>query len=161
MASIVLFNDTTDGFSTSRLLYAGPWSTSSRSNGSVVISEDGGETWPFVTTVVPGGFGYSQLAVLDPCKDVGLLYEGAGYATIRFLRLSLEVLTDGEETNDPEKPCAIDECTADLTGDGFVDGSDLGILLSQWGTDGTADLDFDGVVGGGDIGLLLASWGPC
>lgn len=161
MASIVLFNDTTDGFSTSRLLYAGPWSTSSRSNGSVVISEDGGETWPFVTTVVPGGFGYSQLAVLDPCKDVGLLYEGAGYATIRFLRLSLEVLTDGKETNDPEKPCAIDECTADLTGDGFVDGSDLGILLSQWGTDGTADLDFDGVVGGGDIGLLLASWGPC
>ncbi|MFB0985293.1 MAG: hypothetical protein QMB94_03275 [Phycisphaerales bacterium] len=51
--------------------------------------------------------------------------------------------------------------TTDLTGDGFVDGRDLGILLSQWGTDGTADLDSDGVVGGGDIGLLLASWGPC
>ena len=161
MASIVLFNDTSDGFATSRLLYAGPWSTNSRSNGSVVISEDGGETWPRVTTVVPGGFGYSQLAVLDPCKDVGLLYEGGGYATIRFLRLSLEAMTDEDENNDSEKPCAIDECPADLNGDGLVNGGDMGLLLSQWGAGGSADLDGDGQVGGADMGLLLASWGAC
>jgi hypothetical protein len=127
----------------------------------VVISEDGGETWPLVTTVVPGGFGYSQLAVLDPCKDVGLLYEGGGYTTIRFIRLSLEVLTGEKENNDSEKPCAIDECPADLSGDGLVDGRDMGLLLSQWASDGTADLDGDGTVGGADMGLLLAAWGPC
>ena len=51
--------------------------------------------------------------------------------------------------------------TTDLPGDGFVDGRDLRILLSQWGTDSTADLDFDGVVGGREVGLLLASWGGC
>ena len=161
MASIVLFNDTNDGFSTSRLLYAGPWTTNSRSNGSVAMSYDGGETWPRVTTVVPGGFAYSQLAVLDPCEDIGLLYEASGYTTIRFLRLSLDALTDGEESNKFEEPCIGMNCPADLDGDGSVGGSDMGLLLSQWGGDGTADFDGDGIVAGADVGLLLASWGPC
>jgi sialidase-1 len=163
MASIVLFNDTNDGFSTSRLLYAGPWSTSSRSNGSVAISTDGGETWPRVKSVVPGGFAYSQLAVLDPCSDVGLLYEGTGYATIRFLRLSLEELTDDEESNDVEKPCAVDECPADLNGDGYIDGADLGLILALWGVvdPPIGDLNGDGIVAGGDLGLLLAAWNQC
>lgn len=54
-------------------------------------------------------------------------------------------------------------CIADLDGDGHVSGSDLGLLLAQWGCEGacTADLDSDGWVGGSDLGLLLAQWGPC
>ena len=47
---------------------------------------------------------------------------------------------------------------ADLNGDGAVDGIDLGILLSQWGTDGTADLNDDGIVDGIDLGQLLGAW---
>ena len=48
----------------------------------------------------------------------------------------------------------------DLDRDGVVGGSDLGLLLSRWGTaDPEADLDLDGVVGGGDLGVLLAAWG--
>ena len=48
----------------------------------------------------------------------------------------------------------------DLDGDGTVGGSDLGLLLSLWGTDDPgADLDLDGMVGGGDLGILLAAWG--
>ncbi len=47
----------------------------------------------------------------------------------------------------------------DLTGDGFVDGADLGLLLAAWGTDDTAaDLDGSGEVDGGDLGLLLSAW---
>jgi hypothetical protein len=44
-----------------------------------------------------------------------------------------------------------------------VSGSDLGLLLAQWGCEGacTADLDSDGWVGGSDLGLLLVQWGPC
>jgi hypothetical protein len=125
------------------------------------MSYDGGLTWPRVKTVVPGGFAYSQLAVLDPCDAVGLLYEGAGYTKINFLRLTLEALTDGEESNELEKPCALNECLADLDGDGSVGGGDVGLLLSQWGGDGSADLDGDRMVGGADVGLLLAAWGPC
>jgi hypothetical protein len=47
----------------------------------------------------------------------------------------------------------------DLDGDGEVGGSDLGLLLSNWGGPGpVGDLNLDGVVDGGDLGALLASW---
>jgi hypothetical protein len=47
----------------------------------------------------------------------------------------------------------------DLNGDGRVDGADLGVLLSLWGTsDSGADLDGSGSVDGGDLGLILAFW---
>ncbi|MFO0783493.1 MAG: protease pro-enzyme activation domain-containing protein [Phycisphaerales bacterium] len=52
-------------------------------------------------------------------------------------------------------------CPADLNGSGTVDGTDLGILLSQWGGDGTADLNNDNIVDGTDLGILLAGWGNC
>lgn len=48
--------------------------------------------------------------------------------------------------------------SADLDGDGDVDGGDLGLLLLQWGGPGSGDLDGDGVVDGGDLGLLLLAW---
>jgi hypothetical protein len=47
---------------------------------------------------------------------------------------------------------------ADLNCDGSVNGTDLGILLGQWGTNGAADLNRDGVVSGQDLGQLLGSW---
>ncbi len=51
----------------------------------------------------------------------------------------------------------------DLTGDYLVDGADLGLLLSDWGTcrrGGCAsDLNDDGVIDGADLGLLLSNWG--
>jgi len=51
-------------------------------------------------------------------------------------------------------------CPGDLSGDGIVDGGDLGILLGAWGSSGSpADLNGDGVVDGGDLGALLACWG--
>lgn len=59
-------------------------------------------------------------------------------------------------------------CTGDLSNDGQVDGSDLGILLSKWGQpvqpgspDSFADLDADGLVNGSDLGILLSRWGGC
>ncbi|MCA9283986.1 MAG: hypothetical protein KDA22_02135 [Phycisphaerales bacterium] len=53
-------------------------------------------------------------------------------------------------------------CPADLSGDGVVDGTDLGQLLGAWGSGlAGADLDGDGSVGGGDLGMLLAAWGAC
>jgi hypothetical protein len=53
-------------------------------------------------------------------------------------------------------------CLGDLDADGAVGGSDLGLLLGQWGVaGGFADLDDDGIVGGADLGLLLGEWGAC
>ncbi len=55
-------------------------------------------------------------------------------------------------------------CTADLNADGGVDGSDLGVLLSQWGLSGgvlAGDVNADGEVNGADLGTMLGTWGPC
>lgn len=49
----------------------------------------------------------------------------------------------------------------DLDCSGTVDGSDLGMLLGQWGacTECASDFDHDGVVDGSDLGTLLGAWG--
>ena len=52
-------------------------------------------------------------------------------------------------------------CVGDLNGDRIVNGSDVGILLGQWGQVGSGDLDGNGFVSGSDLGLLLGGWGPC
>jgi formylglycine-generating enzyme required for sulfatase activity len=59
------------------------------------------------------------------------------------------------------------QCTADLTGNGIVDGADLGTVLAYWGprsqdpTSIASDLNGDGLIDGADLGNLLANWGPC
>jgi hypothetical protein len=53
---------------------------------------------------------------------------------------------------------------ADFNHDLSVDGSDLQVLLSQWGPASTtdySDLNHDGRVDGDDLGLLLSFWGSC
>lgn len=55
----------------------------------------------------------------------------------------------------------VPDCGADLNLDDLVDGTDLGVLLAQWGSDGIADLNDDDVVDGGDLGMLLSAWGGC
>ena len=52
-------------------------------------------------------------------------------------------------------------CPADLSGNGMVDGADIGLVLAGWGTDGPSDINGNGVTDGADMGLLLAAWGPC
>ncbi len=56
-----------------------------------------------------------------------------------------------------------DECQsllADLNGDGVVDGADLGLFSTVWGTDGSqgGDVNGDGIVNGADLALILAGW---
>ena len=51
--------------------------------------------------------------------------------------------------------------SADLDGNGSVDGADLTMLLAEWNCSGptcAADLDRDGRVGGADLTILLAEW---
>jgi hypothetical protein len=56
------------------------------------------------------------------------------------------------------------DCDGDFNLDGFINGADLGLMLSSWGPCGSncgADLNGDGVVAGADLGLLLSAWGTC
>jgi hypothetical protein len=54
----------------------------------------------------------------------------------------------------------VDPCPADLNGDDIVNGADLGLLLSAWGT-AEQDITGDALTDGTDLGILLASWGAC
>ncbi len=54
------------------------------------------------------------------------------------------------------------DCPEDLDGDGYVGQSDLGVLLSAYGTDDGGDIDGDGDTDQADLGQLLAAYGgPC
>jgi hypothetical protein len=56
------------------------------------------------------------------------------------------------------------DCLSDLSGDGVINGGDLGLLLSAWGTAdpyGTGDVNHDGNVDGADLAIMLSSWGLC
>ncbi len=58
-----------------------------------------------------------------------------------------------------DRPCT-DACPGDVSGDGVVDGVDLGAVLSTWGSsDPSGDVDGDGIVDGLDLGYILSSWG--
>ena len=48
---------------------------------------------------------------------------------------------------------------ADLNNDGFVNASDISILLSNWGGSGIGDIDNSGTVDAGDLATLLGAWG--
>lgn len=68
------------------LLFSNAASTTSRSNGTVRMSCDDGETWPAAKVFQPGAMSYSTLATL-PDGDVGLLYEPGN--DIRFAKFDL------------------------------------------------------------------------
>ena len=53
-------------------------------------------------------------------------------------------------------------CVGDFDGDGSVNGGDLGLFLSAWGSSPCEyDLNGDGTCNGADLGALLATWGDC
>ena len=62
---------------------------------------------------------------------------------------------------------SLHSCTGDLDEDGIVNGSDLTLLLSEWGLKSSgkaclrSNLDDDDAVGGSDLAILLANWGSC
>jgi hypothetical protein len=78
---------------------------------------------------------------------------------------SCEVLSGGElDINGDGVPDSC-QCIADVSGDNAVNGSDLGLLLTDWGPVSEprprADLNADGVVNGADLGIVLQHWGSC
>ncbi len=91
------------GHDRNRLLHSVPYGNS-RTDVTVYVSYDEGESWPVKKCIVPYSSAYSSLCIL-PDGTIGLYveeaYEGAsGYSTV-FYNFSLEWLTDGEDTFDP------------------------------------------------------------
>lgn len=87
-----------------------------------------------------------------------------------LLLTQADAQTAGASWKGPGSTCAdadgdgrADACAriGDLNGDGFTNGTDLGMLLAAWGTaSALADLNDDGIVDADDLGMLLGAWGP-
>jgi hypothetical protein len=115
--------------------------------------------------VYPGAACPASGAAVTQCDDdtVGC---GNGTSTVTwpvtagstwYVRLASAGTAGGSGTMN----IACNVCQADFTGNGVVDGGDLGVLLGGWGSPVTSDLNGDGTTDGADLGLLLSAWGPC
>ncbi|MEY2715099.1 MAG: Dockerin type domain, partial [Planctomycetota bacterium] len=65
---------------------------------------------------------------------------------------------------DVDRDGRLDRCEiarGDLDLDGFVNGVDLALILTNWGPapTGRGDVNFDGIVDGQDLSVVLGSWG--
>ncbi|MCI7377026.1 MAG: exo-alpha-sialidase, partial [Bacteroidales bacterium] len=92
---MIRYTSVNQGFDKNRLLHSVPFG-SSRTDVSVYISYDEGETWPVRKCIVPYSSAYSSLCVL-PDGTIGLYVEeeypgNSGYSTV-FYNFSLEWLT--------------------------------------------------------------------
>ncbi|MBV9867599.1 MAG: exo-alpha-sialidase [Abitibacteriaceae bacterium] len=85
MASIIRFNAPAG----TQLLFAGPLGPG-RTNGTIHVSSDDGQTWPVQKTLFPGPYAYSILVAL-PDDTVGDLYEAAEHKIV-FARFPLEAV---------------------------------------------------------------------
>jgi len=101
----------------------------------------------------PGCSGFTSIMEWEGTCGVEYLIRVGGFASSGTGQLN--VSCDGE--------CKAPGCAEDLTGDGVVDGADLGQLLNAWGPcpGCPEDLTGDGVVDGADLGQLLNAWGDC
>ena len=100
---MIRFTSENQGHDRNRLLHSVPYGNS-RTNVSVYVSYDEGETWPVRKCIVPYSSAYSSLCIL-PDGTIGLYveeeYAGAsGYSTV-FYNFSLNWLTDGNDPFDP------------------------------------------------------------
>ena len=97
---MIRYTSENQGYDKNRLLHSVPYG-SSRTDVTVYVSYDEGESWPMKKCIVPYSSAYSSLCIL-PDGTIGLYVEEAyagasGYSTV-FYNFSLEWLTDGVDT---------------------------------------------------------------
>ena len=83
------YPDAAPGSARSRvLLYSGAFNQERRTNGTVLASCDDGQTWSSSRELLPGGTGYTTMAVL-PDGSIGMLYEPRVWNDIAYIRFTL------------------------------------------------------------------------
>ena len=67
-----------------------------------------------------------------------------------------------DDTNNDGIPDECGGCAGDVTGDGFVNVSDILLVINQWGQKNSpADANNDGIVNVSDILFMIGNWGTC
>lgn len=123
----------------------------------ILLSNNAGSTWTQVdlVTASPAVWVEKRFRIADfmtPTNAMRLRFQARDLDTGSLVEAGVDDLSLFGFDCDAPRP-------ADLNNDGVVNGSDLTIMLAQWGATGSADLNGDGVVGGTDLTVLLADWG--
>ncbi|MCW1925774.1 exo-alpha-sialidase [Luteolibacter arcticus] len=111
------------------VLFGNPASTSSRSNFTLRVSPDGGDTWPVSRQLYAGSAAYSSICIL-PDRSIGVLFEKDDYSRITFARVEESWLLNP---------------SADADSDGMPDAWELLNGLNASANDAGLDRDHDGV----------------
>ncbi len=115
----------------------------------VQMSASGNETTPIPAGPPVTGIAIPLPTMLPPGQTANLLMDATFTEGTANTQLSMSLDAPGT----PISP------SADLNGDGLVNGADLGMLLSAWGTsNAAADLSGNGIVDGADLGMMLSAW---
>ena len=102
----------------------------------------------------------------DLVPDLAAIADGAPDCNANSVPDACDIAADAVDADGNGVPdeCEVKPCPADITGNGVVSGSDLALLLDEWGSANpspSVDLDGDGFVGASDLAMVLSSWGPC
>lgn len=102
--SIVRLTDK-NNYHNNRLLFSNVNNPNSRSNLTIKMSMDEGETWQYSKVINKSGSGYSDIAVSKDKNSLFCFYEkwegNASYKYLSLARFNLEWLTNGEQSLDP------------------------------------------------------------
>lgn len=88
----------------------------------------------------------------------GVDLAATGCASARYVRIRVPPPPHSHVEIDAVSRVRPRALESDFNGDGAVNGSDLTVLLVQYGAAGSADLNGDGTVDGLDLSQLLAEW---
>tara|TARA_R110002074_G_scaffold122612_1_gene257239 strand:+ start:1145 stop:2272 length:1128 start_codon:yes stop_codon:yes gene_type:complete len=102
-ASIIRYTSIEEGADKNRILFSNAKMKDERSNMTIRISYDEGKSWTDGKTIYTGSSAYSSMSILSN-GDVGLFFEKDNYQDNVFVRLTLEWLTDGNDTYHKPQP---------------------------------------------------------
>lgn len=96
-ASILRYTSISDGAKKNRILFSNANSATARENLTLRISYDEGKSWKYSKTIYKGKSAYSSLCILEN-GDIGIFFEKDDYKNNVFTKVSLEWLTNGEDS---------------------------------------------------------------
>jgi len=96
-ASIIRYTSVEDGYKKNRLLFSNANNNENRKNMTIKLSYDEGKTWTKGKTIYSGSSAYSSLTVLKN-GEIGLFFEKDDHKENVFVKMSLDWLTDGEDS---------------------------------------------------------------